>query len=72
MIVMERLPGNGYSALPWICTLSKQWLTMDVCSTSDIPAFKQYATIYIYVLGAVELQNEEHQIILYYQIGPSI
>jgi hypothetical protein len=25
--------------------LSKRWLAMDVCSASDIPAFKQHATV---------------------------
>jgi hypothetical protein len=36
MIVMGPLPGNGYS---------KPWLAMDVCSASDIPAFRQHAIL---------------------------
>jgi hypothetical protein len=28
-----------------VCTLSKRWLAMDVCSASDIPDFRQHATI---------------------------
>jgi hypothetical protein len=50
MIVMGPLPGNGYSALPQICTLSKRWLAMDVCPASDIPAFRQHATVIIIII----------------------
>jgi hypothetical protein len=32
-------------SLPQVWVLSKRWLAMDVCSASDIPAFKQHATI---------------------------
>jgi hypothetical protein len=42
---MGPLPENYYSALLRICTLPKLWLAMDVCSASDIPAFRQHATI---------------------------
>jgi hypothetical protein len=45
---MGPLPGNGYSALPRICTLSKRWLAMEVCSASDILTFRQHAPRYIY------------------------
>jgi hypothetical protein len=32
-------------SLPHIWVLPKRWLAMDVCSASDIPAFRQHATI---------------------------
>jgi hypothetical protein len=34
-------------SLERIWVLSKRWLAMDVCSASDIQAFRQHATIYI-------------------------
>jgi hypothetical protein len=46
-VVMEPLPGNDYSEFSRCrgCVLSKRWLAMDFCSASDIPAFRQHATI---------------------------
>jgi hypothetical protein len=37
-------------SLPQIWVLSKRWLAMDVCSASDIPGFRQHATIYTCIL----------------------
>jgi hypothetical protein len=47
---MWPLPGNGYSALPRIRTLSKRWLAMDVCSASGVPTFRQHAAILLLLL----------------------
>jgi hypothetical protein len=32
-------------SFPQLWVLSKHWLAMEVCSASDVPAFRQYATI---------------------------
>jgi hypothetical protein len=52
MIILRPLPGNGYFALLRIWVLSKRWLAIDVCSASDIPAFRQHATIFTKLISA--------------------